>query len=76
MQTFCDRYGLLRPKYVYVKSGMNDDDPRYAKHIDIEALAYLVRDYGVSAEWLLTGDGKLFKKVDDYKPAKQLSILV
>jgi hypothetical protein len=61
LQTFCEQYDLLREKYAQVKSGKNEDDPRLAKHIDIEALAYLVRDYGVSAEWLLLGRGGTFR---------------
>ena len=31
------------------------------KLIDIDALAYLVKDFGVSSDWLLLGRGKMFK---------------
>ena len=30
--------------------------------IKAEYLHYLVRDYGISAEWLLTGEGDVFKQ--------------
>jgi excisionase family DNA binding protein len=61
---FCYKYGLLKPKYYQIKSGKNQNDSRYAIHIDIDALTYLVCDYDVSAEWLLTGEGGMFKNRD------------
>ena len=60
LQAFCNEYGLLRPKYSNIRAGKDE----YYKHIDIEALAYLVHDFGVSSDWLLTGVGDMFKKVN------------
>jgi len=31
------------------------------KFIDIQALYYLVKDYKISAHWLLTGEGDVFR---------------
>jgi len=35
--------------------------PTNYKVIDLDALAYLCKDFGVSPEWLLFGKGKMFK---------------
>lgn len=63
LQTFCRRYGLNRPKYsnlrVMITTGRSSASYKY---IDIEALSHLVKDYGIDAEWLLTGSGGMFKK--------------
>lgn len=58
LQSFCDEYGLHRPKYSRIRSKAEGS----YKVIDIDALSYLVKDYGVSADWLLTGRGKAFKQ--------------
>jgi hypothetical protein len=53
LQTFCNEYGLHRAKYSRIRTSTEST----YKFIDIDALAYLVRDFGVSADWLLTGRG-------------------
>ena len=58
LQAFCNEYGLLRPKYSNIRAGKE----KYYKHIDIEALAYIVYDFSVSSDWLLTGIGDVFRK--------------
>jgi transcriptional regulator with XRE-family HTH domain len=57
MRYFCRKYDLNRIKYLRLKAGN-----RGYKVIDIDALTYLSKDYNVSAEWLLTGDGNMFKQ--------------
>ena len=62
LQTFCNKYELQRPKYSNLRSAQksnNANAPGY-KFIDIDALSYLVEDFGVSAKWLLVGEGGMF----------------
>jgi hypothetical protein len=52
-KAFTDRYNLNR-------GNMNSVKVNYEKHsIRPFWMTYLVRDYGVSAEWLLTGKGNI-----------------
>lgn len=62
LQTFCKIYGLHMAKYSQLRSGFNKkkESVRY-KFIDLDALHYLVRDFSVSADWLLTGKGNMFR---------------
>lgn len=63
LQTFCKEHGLHRPKYSNLRSAEINSDvnaPGY-KFIDIDALAYLVADFGISSDWLLLGMGPMFK---------------
>ena len=64
LQAFCSEYGLHRPKYSNLRT-MAKDHTRLGtgyKLIDIDSLAYLVADFGVSSEWLLLGKGGMFRK--------------
>ena len=63
LQTFCTNYNLHKAKYSNIRSAIRkpEHDGRY-KFIDIDALFYLVKDFGVSANWLLTGRGEMFSK--------------
>lgn len=61
LKHFTGEYGLHEAKYVelravYLKGGVS----KY-NFIDIDAPGYLVRDYGVSGDWLLTGKGNMFR---------------
>ena len=55
IKTFTDRYGIDRRNFISIANS----DGRYG--IQPGWLTYLVRDYGVSAHWLLTGEGEPFK---------------
>lgn len=54
LQTFTRRYGLNTWNMVTIKK---DPETHILKS---ECLTFLVRDYGVSAEWLLLGIGDMF----------------
>lgn len=56
VQTFTRRYNLNKWNIVTLR---NDPEGHILK---TECLAFLVRDYGVSAEWLLLGIGEVFTK--------------
>lgn len=64
LQAFCNDYGLHRPKYSNIRSFVYDHSKKWTgyKLIDIDALAYIVSDYGISSDWLLTGKGGMFRK--------------
>lgn len=63
LQSFCNEYGLHRPKYSNIRTRTKDESKPGTgyKFIDLDALAYLVSDYGVSSEWLLLGKGGMFR---------------
>jgi hypothetical protein len=62
LQTFCRQYGLNRPKYSNLRMSLSTGHSSASyKFIDIEALSHLVKDFGISAEWLLVGTGGMFK---------------
>jgi hypothetical protein len=62
LNSFCEHYGLHRPKYSNIRSYSKDQTKLGTgyKFIDIDALAYLVADFGVSSDWLLLGKGGMF----------------
>lgn len=59
IQTFTNRYGLNRRNLLNVRNNPS------ATVLKPEILALLVRDFDVSAEWLLTGYGAIFKDGTD-----------
>lgn len=63
LQGFCTEHGLHRPKYSNIRTFSKDQSKPGTgyKFIDIDALAYLVDDFGVSADWLLCGKGGMFR---------------
>lgn len=62
LKAFCDAHKLNRTKYSRIKNDLNKpfDEMTY-KMIDIDALSGICADFGVSAEWLLLGRGKMLK---------------
>ena len=54
MKTFVDLYGENQRNFWVIR--------KEGKRIKQEWLTYLVRDFDVSALWLLTGKGKMFTK--------------
>ncbi len=63
LQPFCAKYGLNPKKYSSIRSQIRGQEGNHLyKIIDIQALAYLARDYKVSAKWLLTGKRSMFSR--------------
>lgn len=62
LKGFCESHKLNRTKYSRIKNDLGKplDEMTY-KMIDIDALAGICTDFGVSAEWLLLGRGKMLK---------------
>lgn len=62
LKTFCTDNNLNRTKYSRIKNALGKpiEESTY-KMIDIDALAAICKDFGVSAEWLLLGRGKMLK---------------
>lgn len=62
LKGFCADHQLNRTKYSKIKNNLNKplDEMTY-KMIDIDALAGICTDFGVSPEWLLLGRGKMLK---------------
>lgn len=58
-QTFTRRYGINRWNLNTVEK--NPESGMFK----VEWLVYLSRDFGVSAQWLLTGEGSIFLKNDN-----------
>ena len=58
-QTFTTRYGINRWNLNTVEKNPASD------MFQMAWLVYLVTDFGVSADWLLTGHGEMFKKKKD-----------
>lgn len=63
LQAFCKEYQLHRPKYSNLRTFSKDKTKPGTgyKFIDIDVLAYLVADFGISSDWLLLGKGGMFK---------------
>lgn len=62
LQTFCRDYHLHKAKYSRIRTAMQETDKESPyKFIDIDALSYLVKDFNISADWLLIGKGGMYK---------------
>ena len=58
-QTFTNKYGINRRNFIYV-----ENNPQ-SNMFQIAWLGHLIRDYNVSSEWLMTGEGQMFNKNED-----------
>ena len=66
LESFCNEAGLSPPRYrearfSYGVTPRTDKESRYHT-IEVEGLYFLVVNYSVSADWLLTGRGKILNK--------------
>lgn len=60
LKMFCDRHNLNSVKYYRIKRDLGKPIAEmHYKSIDIDALLYVCQDFGVSADWLLLGRGRL-----------------
>ena len=60
LKSFCDEHNLNPVKYYRIKGDIGKPiEEMHYKSIDIDALLYLCRDFGVSPSWLLLGRGAL-----------------
>lgn len=50
------KYGINHRNFWYVENNPNSG------MFQVAWLTYMVKEYGVSAEWLLTGSGEMFSK--------------
>lgn len=53
--TLANRWDVSRFSMAIVKSKPD------TRRLNLEVLHYLIRDYNVSSEWLMTGKGKMFE---------------
>lgn len=58
-QTFTNRYGINRRNFIFVEKNPQSN------MFQIAWLGHLIRDYNVSSEWLMTGEGQMFNKNED-----------
>lgn len=64
LQPFCNNHGLNRVKYSNIRTEMRKPDKvkeTNYKVIDLDALSHLCKDFNISSDWLLLGNGKMFK---------------
>lgn len=55
VKTFTDRYGIHRRSLQRLRENPGTNDFKAAW------LTYLVVDFGISAQWLLTGEGQMYE---------------
>ena len=53
VKTFCDRYGIHRRTLRRIQV-------EHTHELRVAWLTVMVRDYGISASWLLTGEGEMY----------------
>lgn len=64
IQTFTTKYDINKRNLYHLRNDMSRDIMQTAW------LTYLVRDFGVSANWLLTGEGSFYELPESYKKVK------
>lgn len=55
-QTFTRAYDINRRNFIFVETHLESNQ------FQVSWLSHLVNDFNVSAEWLLTGKGKIFNE--------------
>lgn len=55
-QTFTNQYDINRRNFLFVKRNPQSD------MFQMAWITYLVKDFGVSALWIMTGKGQMFDK--------------
>lgn len=58
IQTFTNRYNINKRNFYFVRSNPESD------MFQLIWLSYLINDFGISAEWLMTGKGGMLVKKD------------
>ncbi len=53
--TFCNEHNIDRRNFLKVRQNLS------IQRVRIEWIYYLVTDFNISADWIFTGKGKLFK---------------
>lgn len=61
IQTFTTKYNINKRHLYYQKNNLESDT------IQLSWLTYLARDYGVSATWLLVGEGSFYELPENFK---------
>lgn len=57
LQSFCNTYNLNRARYSKLRAGVKEGRDAQYKSIEVVAIAYLCRDFGISTDWILLGQG-------------------
>ena len=63
LTAFCAKYGLYDKKYMRIRTALRDVKQTDYKHVDLIAIGYLVQDYNISADWIMTGKGDMYKTI-------------
>ena len=58
LQTFTRNHGINRWNFITIR------DNKETTWLKPEYLTYVIQDFGVSANWLLTGEGGMFDKTE------------
>lgn len=65
IKNFAETYNINRGNFITVSKNPT------SKMFNVCWLSYIARDYGVSSEWLLTGNGEMLKDVNLEKKLKE-----
>lgn len=60
-QTFCTKYGINRRNMYQLEKNLEKDI------FQVAWFGYLVKDFNVSSDWLLTGEGSFYRVPESFK---------
>lgn len=60
LSRFCDEACIRRQKYQQMKKEVKEEHFVPKRYIDGSALVWMCMNYGISANWLLKGRGKMY----------------